>query len=147
MNKKFTFIMAGLLFFLSFVLSLNMHINKSEEVCSIKTCDIVRNSQYSKLFGFELTLVGIIVSLVMLFLLIFSYYNKKVFAMTRILSFFVLFFAFYFIFLQFFVIKAICDKCLIVDLSSIIASFFIIFQNERKNNFTRSRSNNKTNRQ
>ncbi len=83
-------------------------------------CKIVQTSEYSSLFGIKLAYLGLsffILSLVIYLLTLNNKIKKKYFLAISSIS---ALFALYFLFLQFFIIKALCSTCLAIDIFAII---------------------------
>lgn len=91
-----------------------------------ESCKIVRNSSYSELFGIKLSFFGFF-SFVALLIIYLLAYNKKInylfFLSCTIIG---AFFALYFLYLQIFVIKALCSNCLAVDSTAVIIAFLSV---------------------
>ncbi len=100
-----------------------------KKLCSGETsmCSIVQNSQYESIFGINNSYFGVVGFALLIILLISNSKKpekyKKLFLNIGITISAVV--AIYFIYLQFFVINAICPYCMVVDTGSII-SFIII---------------------
>ncbi len=86
-----------------------------------QACSIVQSSSYNNLFGIPLAYFAIFSFALLAILLI---YENKTKNLLLYVSFLGALFAAYFIYLQAFVIKALCSQCLIIDSLTII--FFII---------------------
>ncbi len=91
-------------------------IKQKEPVCLINSgCDFVLRSEYSRIFGVPLSLIGIFYFSTILILVSF----QKLALFLKTISFLGFLFALYLIYLQAFVIKNFCQYCLIVDSSAI----------------------------
>lgn len=77
-------------------------------------CDLVLSSDYSKIFGISLSAVGIAyyVTLLMLSLVFYSRNNKFSIILAAILSGVGVLFSIYLVYLQLFVIEAVCLYCM-----------------------------------
>lgn len=116
-KRKIIFIVSLLGFLTSFYLTLLSLMGKNLQ-CGLDGCDKVLQSSYSYLFDLPISLLGIIYfSLV----LIFNYFRKEFYL--KFLSIPASFFACYLLYLQFFILKALCPFCLIADLSAIFIMF------------------------
>lgn len=100
------------------------------EACGLEEsgCSIVQASNYEETFGFKNAHLGL-VAFSALFLITFWHMNKpskttKKLILTGLIMGSV--FAIYFIYLQFFVLNAICQYCMIADIG-IIASLIAFF--------------------
>ena len=103
--------------------------NRKQEnlVCIIgKKCDVVVNSSYNKTFGIKNYILGIFYYLFLgILVLIFLYFQKTILGINieliiLIISGFALLFSVYLTYIQFFVLKAICDYCLISALINLL---------------------------
>jgi uncharacterized membrane protein len=96
--------------------SLYLYLNKPDSsFCTFSGCNFVLTSKFSKTLGVDNSILGIFYFLIVGIL---TYLNKEKFL--KILSTAGAIFAFYLIFIMFFILKEICYYCLIVDLSAII---------------------------
>ncbi len=104
-----------------------------EQACGENSgCSIVNNSQYEKTFGIKNSHIGLIAFPILAILTIFELrktnrYRKKLIQLGIIAG---SVFAIYFLYLQIFVLKAICKYCLVVDIGVLI-SLAIIFIEEK----------------
>ena len=97
------------------------------------SCTIVQTSKYESTFGIKNAHIGLII---FPFLAIITFlelkrprkYQKKVITLIMIGS---SLFALYFIYIQFFVLKAICKYCMVVDFSILISMALIIVWDEK----------------
>jgi uncharacterized membrane protein len=104
-------------------------INQKELVCLINSgCDFVLRSEYSRIFGVPLSLIGILYFSIILILVSL----QKLALFLKIILFLGFLFALYLIYLQTFVIKSFCQYCLIVDLVAILI-FILSFYLKNKN--------------
>jgi uncharacterized membrane protein len=112
---------------IGFSFSLYLYLNRPDSsFCTFSGCNVVLNSKFSKTLGIDNSILGIFYFLMVGAL---TYLNKEKFL--KILSTIGAIFAFYLIFIMFFILKEICYYCLIVDLSAIIIFVLsIIFLNK-----------------
>ena len=82
--------------------------------CSEKACDTVIQSVYAKPFGFPLSLLGVISSLILAYLLLFEK-NPKIQKLTSYAVALGVLSASFFFFLQLVVIKSLCIFCFVYD--------------------------------
>lgn len=89
-------------------------------------CDIVQKSDYSFIFGIKVAWFGVACFLTLLgaFFLIREKYYWIFFGMTTI----GFIFALYFLYVQIFIIKAICQNCFIIDIVSLIIFFISAYE-------------------
>ncbi len=95
--------------------------------CSVlKGCEVVTTSEYSKIFNIPVSLFGAIYYLVIFFGLVFylDYKQKKVLKFVGIFTVSGFIASLWFIFLQVFVIKALCFYCLISATTSTLLFIF-----------------------
>ena len=110
-----------------FSFSLYLYLNKpNEQLCVFNSCNNVLSSKFSKTAGIDNSLLGIFYFLITGFL---AYFSKETFL--KIFSVVGVFFAFYFVFVMFFILKEICYFCLIIDFCAIII-FILIYDFQRK---------------
>jgi uncharacterized membrane protein len=108
-------------------------------LCSVKSsCDLVQSSSFSHVLGIKLSIFAIFAFL--LLLLSWIERDKKIFYY----SFFVMsligaLLALIYISLQIFVIKAICESCIIIDTLAIILYIVVIFKESRENKIQSAR--------
>ena len=84
------------------------------------SCGQVQNSSYNSLFGIPLSLLGVLSFSFLLYLYVHGLRSIQAHYFFRLGVFAGFIFALYLIFLQFFILKAFCSSCMIVDVSSII---------------------------
>ena len=85
-----------------------------------KGCEIVQNSQYSQILGIPLSILGTISLILLLIFYYLAYKGKINYNWFLAACIFGTLDALYFIYLQFFVIKALCSNCLFVDFGMIL---------------------------
>ena len=93
-------------------------------------CNSVQNSKYGYLFGISNSIYGIFIFLT-LSIITFSQIkkptkNKQLLIKYAVTIGFII--AIYFIFLQIFILKALCRYCLVIDFSMILAFFLVILK-------------------
>ena len=92
------------------------HYKSDPIVCLIiEGCDLVLNSQYSTVFGIPISLLGTLYYFLIFCFSVFSFRKRKE-TVFKYLSFFTivgLIVSLWFVYLQFFIIKAICTYCII----------------------------------
>ncbi len=100
------------------------------KICGETTssCSVVQHSKYENLFGINNSYLGIIAFFLLILILISQIIKPK--KHKEILLFvgivFAAIIAVYFIFLQLFVIKAICPYCMVIDVSSFVALWVVL---------------------
>lgn len=109
-----------LLLLSGFIFSLFIY-SKTPKFCRKgENCDLVIGSKYGKIFGIDLSLYGALYYLINLFLSISLYFNLFVNKNDLILLILAVYitigfvFSIYLLFIQLFVIKKVCKKCMIV---------------------------------
>lgn len=96
------------------------------------SCNIVNTSKYEKTFGIKNAHLGLIAFPILSLLAFFELrksrkYQKKLLHLGIIVG---SIFAIYFLYIQFFVLKALCKYCLVVDIGVLI-SLGLIFVEEK----------------
>ncbi len=105
-----------------------------QQICGVKSgCETVQNSGYENMVGVNNGYIGIIAFFLLLVLTISHIKYPRKYKSTFIFLGITLgtLVALYFIYLQVFVIKAICTYCMIIDLGMVI-SLLLIFPRRRK---------------
>ena len=97
-------------------------------------CSEVRHSEYSTLpiINMKLSLFGILSSTILFIILIIKNkysFLKKAFP---ILIYIGALLAIYFLYTQFFIIKALCSTCISIDAMMIILAAFVFYTNQRR---------------
>ena len=111
------------------------HFTGAEVNCSIvEGCNEVLASKYSSIFGIPLALLGLLHYTI---LLVGGFYyldsrNPKVLKPLMILTTFGLLFSAWLVYLQFFVIKSICQYCMVSAVNSVILFIFALILNSSK---------------
>tara|TARA_Y100000310_G_scaffold344303_1_gene456300 strand:- start:853 stop:1275 length:423 start_codon:yes stop_codon:yes gene_type:complete len=104
-------------------------------ICNLDSdCEIVQNSPYAKIFGFPLSTLGIISSILLLviYLLVF---NKKIpYKIFLAITYIGAAFAIYFIYIQLFILKAICSTCMAIDLIIILIALMATHEYSKSKN-------------
>ena len=119
-----------LVFVISLISSIVLYSNSITGICDPgKGCDVVNSSVYGKTFGISNSLYGIFIFSFMILLTLFHIKNpnkhtREVIHLAIILGSAV---ALYFLYLQLFVIKAICNFCLLVDVGLIVSLVFMFY--------------------
>jgi uncharacterized membrane protein len=125
-------------FFDSFYLTIKHYLNSSLNCSILFGCDKVAASSYANFYGFPVPLLGVIFYLaffILLFTYIFDFKRKiivKFMVFTGLLG---VIFSVWLLFLQIFIIKALCFYCLISDAAAIIIfalSLIFNFQFDKK---------------
>lgn len=117
------------IFIICFIASAILAFLPSEDVCGIGEtgCQKVQDSDYSKTFGINNSNLGVVGFIALIFLTISHIKNPKKhkdrFIVAGIIVSSIV--AIYFIFLQIFIIKALCQYCMVVDIGSILALVLI----------------------
>lgn len=123
--KKFLYLLALAGILVSLYLTYTKFSN-SKIICSFGNCNVVQNSEYSTLLGIPVSLFGGFYYF-LIFSLIF-YKKNKVLLLATALGFL---YSMYLTYLEIFVIKAICQWCVIS--ASIATMSFIIVVFKRRN--------------
>lgn len=111
-----------------------------EQACGIggegDSCVAVQTSEYEKTFGINNAHIGLVAFPILAILTILELkrprkYQKKMITFGMTLG---AMFAIYFIYLQFFVIKAFCKYCIVVDIAVILSLGLILLWKEKEHN-------------
>jgi uncharacterized membrane protein len=134
--KKTKYIILIAIFFLSFVASAVLSFVPPEQACGgiQTTCYIVQTSEYEKTLGINNSYFGLIAFPILL-IFTFSHLKKQKQYKKRMILAGILVgaaFSIYFLYLQFFVIKALCRYCMIVDLGALLSLSIITLWKEEK---------------
>ena len=117
-------------FIIGLISSIVLYSNSLTGICDPgKGCDVVNSSTYGKTFGVSNSLYGIFIFSFMILLTAFhmkkpNSHTRKILHLTIIIGSAV---AVYFLYLQLFVIKAICNFCILVDISLLISLGFMFY--------------------
>lgn len=118
------------LFAMSLVLSFVLAFTPINELCGEETssCSIVQNSEYKETLGINNSILGIMAFTILIAITLSHIYNpgkrKKIFLAAGILMLTIA--AVHFIYLQVFVIKALCVYCMIIDVSIILSLIILM---------------------
>ena len=136
LQKKYITIL--IIFLLALASSLILTFAPVEKICSPNenlqaTCVTIQESTYEKTFGIENNILGIAAFSLISLLIILHLYSprketKKLILAGTILGSAI---ALYLIYLQFFVIHAICKYCMVADGGTILALILMIFWKEK----------------
>jgi len=111
---------------ISFYLYLSELENQPLVCIPYNNCTEVLRSEYSKIYGLSISLVGFIYFIFLFLLTLIAFVNKDFISSGVIFSFLGFIFSIYLIYLQFKVIKNYCLYCLIVDFNTIIIFLFYL---------------------
>ena len=111
---------------ISFYLYLSELENQPLVCIPYNNCAEVLRSEYSKIYGLSISLVGFIYFIFLFLLTLIAFVNKDFISSGVIFSFLGFIFSIYLIYLQFKVIKNYCLYCLIVDFNTIIIFLFYL---------------------
>ena len=117
--------------------SIIISIKPIPEICDPNSgCDVTLNSAYAFTLGIKNSYMGII-GFSAIFLILLSHIKNPTHKKKKVITFLLVLgsaIAVYFIAIQFFVLKAYCNYCLIVDISLIIALIFLIISSIKNKN-------------
>ncbi|MBS3086694.1 vitamin K epoxide reductase family protein [Candidatus Pacearchaeota archaeon] len=119
-----------LVFIIGLISSIVLYSNSLTGICDPgKGCDVVNSSVYGKTLGVSNSLIGIFIFSFMIALTLFhikrpNKHARKVIHLAIILGSAV---AIYFLYLQVFVIKVICNFCILVDIGLLVALVFMFY--------------------
>ena len=133
-KTKYTIILT--LMILATIASLILSFVSLEQACGTKPnggisdCTIVNTSKYESTFGIKNAYIGLIAFPILAILTIFELkktnkYRKRLIQIGIILG---SAFAIYFLYIQFFILKAICKYCLIADIGVLLALGLIFIE-------------------
>lgn len=111
-----------------------MKLQESDLVCNVlEGCNLVTQSEYAKIFGIPLAYLGVFFYCLLILTLLFFLKSKKAicFRFLQITIFAGFLSSLYFLYLQVFVIKALCTYCLfslIINLIFFIYMFFFEYK-------------------
>lgn len=135
MKNKTKYIIILILMILATVASIILSTMTLEQACGENSgCTIVNNSQYEKTFGIKNAHLGLIAFPILAILTILELRKKNKYRKTLIQLGITTgsIFAIYFLYLQFFVLNAICKYCMVVDIGVIISLGLIFFEEKQK---------------
>lgn len=128
--SKAKYIVLLLIFFLAFAASAVLSFIPAEQACGgvQTTCYAVQTSQYEETLGIKNSYIGLLIFPILAVLALFqiknpSGYRKKIMTFGLLIGSFL---SIYFLYIQFFILEAICKYCMVVDLG-ILLSLGIIF--------------------
>jgi len=113
----------------SLVISVFLSVKPVSEICSPgQGCNTVLSSKYSQILGIKNSILGIFALATLLIMTYLETKNptKKKRAIIHVGILTGAAVAFYFLYIQFFVIKSLCKYCLIVDISLILSLIITI---------------------
>ena len=119
-----------LVFVIGLISSIILFSNSSTGICDPgKGCDVVNSSVYGSTLGIKNSLYGIFIFSFMILLTLYhlkkpNKHTKKIIHSAVIFGSII---SLYFLYLQIFVIKVICNFCLIVDLGLLVALGFLFY--------------------
>lgn len=119
-----------LIFVLSLISSIILFSNSLTGICDPgKGCDVVNSSAYGSTLGIKNSLYGIFIFSFMIILTFFhmnkpNRHTKRIIHTAVILGSVI---ALYFLYLQFFIIRAFCSFCLVIDFGLLIALIFLFY--------------------
>lgn len=131
---KFTKILFLILLFIGLIFSIILSFVPPETACGeSQGCVIVQTSEYEKTLGIQNAYIGLIAFLTLIIL--FLIHEKKPTKLKKNLIATCLIagsiFSLYFLYLQFFVINAICKYCIVTDIGVILALFIFLISNKQ----------------
>lgn len=97
-------------------------------------CSIVNTSKYEKTFGIKNAHIGLIAFPILAILTIFELRKKNIYR-KRLIQLGIIIgsaFAIYFLYLQFFVLNALCKYCLVIDVGVLISLGLIFIEEKQK---------------
>ncbi len=118
------------IFVISLISSIILATDSSSGICKPGNgCDTVNNSSYGYTLGIKNSYYGIFLFSLMSFLTLFhinrpTRHTRMIIHAAIIVAAAI---ALYFLYLQFFVIRAICEFCLIIDIGSLISLVFLVY--------------------
>lgn len=134
MKNKTKYSIILILMIIATIASIILSTMTIEQACGEDTgCTIVNTSQYERTFGIKNAHLGLIAFPILAILTIFelrkkSKYRKRLIQLGITIG---SVFAIYFLYLQIFILKALCKYCLVVDIGVLI-SLGLIFIKEKK---------------
>ena len=132
-KSKYKFLLV--LFILSFIASAVLSFIPLEQACggTQTTCYVVQTSDYESIWGIKNAYLGILAfGLIGILAFIHIKYPKK---QRKNLIFLGVIFAsiiaIYFLYIQFFILDALCKYCMVIDISSLLALGITVFWKEK----------------
>lgn len=129
MNKKLGFILFVLIFFQILMSAVILYADFGGDVAcptNGEGCDFVTGSIYGEIFGVKVAIFGLVAFVVLLGLLIYSRYNKIGLGLFTLSAVIGGLFSLYFLFIQAFVLKLFCTRCLFVDAVALLIAVLAI---------------------
>jgi uncharacterized membrane protein len=124
-----------ILFIISFIASAILSFIPLEQACGgLQTsCYAVQTSQYESTLGIKNAYSGLVAFFIMSILTFFQIKNpkKSVKNLIKYCTVFASLIAVYLIYIQFFVINAICKYCMVIDSATLISLGIILFWKEK----------------
>jgi len=118
------------LFTISLAFSILLAVTPTNQLCGSETssCAIVQNSEYTNTLGINNAILGITAFTILIIttLLHIKYPKQKTKIFLAITLLFSTIGAIHFIYLQFFIIKALCPYCMTIDIATITALIILI---------------------
>jgi len=119
------------IFSICFIIAILLSFIPIAEICGIEvssSCSVVQNSNYKQIMGISNSYIGIVAFLALILITISHMVKprkeKEWILITGVVICSI--FAAYFIYLQFFILNAICKYCMVVDIGSILALIIIL---------------------
>lgn len=126
-KRSFWFLISFLLIgniglWISVYLTIKHYIGTAPSCIGFSGCEKVFLSSYSTIFNIPVSLIGVGYFLLIMFLAVLYFFYKKenLFNLILLISFFSVIFSAWFVFLQFFEIKALCFWCLISEFCAMV---------------------------
>lgn len=133
MKRKIKYSLIIILLLITIAMSICLSFIPLEKACGQSgSCTIVQTSNYETIFGINNAYLGLIAFPILFFLILLeSKKTKKI--RSNILKIGIIsgsIVASYFLYIQFFILKAICKYCLITDIATLLI-FILIFWKEK----------------
>lgn len=134
MKNKKKYIILFAIMMLATAMSIVLSFVPLEKACGNSgSCTIIQTSQYESIFGIKNAHLGLIAFPILALITILELrksrkYQKILLNLGIILG---SLFALYFLYLQFFILKAICKYCMVVDIGVLISLGIILFWEEK----------------
>ena len=135
MKSKTKYIIILILLLLATTSSIILSFMSIEQACGQDSgCSIINTSNYERTFGIKNAHIGLVAFPILAILTIFELkksnkYRKKLIQLGIIIG---SVFAIYFLYLQFFILKALCKYCLVVDFGVLISLGLIFLEEKSK---------------
>lgn len=135
MKKEIKYKIILVLMALALIASVILSFVPLEQACggTSNNCVIVQTSQYEFTLGLKNSHIGLVAFPILALLVFFELNRPKKYQKLAITIGMLIgsFFALYFLYLQFFVLKAICKYCMVVDIAVLASLVLIIFWDEK----------------